>query len=68
MTSQTLKINGKIFTAKVSGATMRDANYHAEMYRRDNYVRIIKRKIRNKIQREMMGIDTIYVVYVRRKK
>jgi len=64
----TLKINGKLFTAKVSGATKRDAEYHAQMYRRDNYVRIIKRKIRSKIEREMMGYDTIYIVYVRRRK
>jgi hypothetical protein len=68
MSKQTLSIGGKIFSAEVSGATMRDAEYHAQPYRRGYYVRIIKRKIRNKIEREMLGYDTIYVVYVRKKK
>jgi hypothetical protein len=66
-----LTINGKIFVPKVSGTTKGDAEYHAYPYRRDHYVRIIKRKIRNKIEREMVGYDTTYVVYVskrRRKK
>mgnify|MGYP001266179334 FL=1 len=64
---QTLKINGKIFTQKVSGATISDANYHAELYRRDYYVRIIKRKLK-KYEREGYGYDTLYVVYISKKK
>lgn len=65
---KTRKFGGRVFVPKVSGASMRDAEYHAYSYRRDHYVRIVKRKIRNKIEREMMGLDTMYVVYVSKKK